>query len=57
VAENREAVQAVKENRAVQDEAVRKAGEKAREEVLASSDDAILNDIAVAILLLRGMRQ
>lgn len=57
MAENLEAVQAVKENRAVQDEAVRKAGEKAREEVLASSDDAILNDIAVAILLLRGMRQ
>ena len=56
MAENREAVQAVKENRAVQDEAVRKAGEKAREEVLASSDDVVLRDIADTIRDLRRTR-
>lgn len=53
MAENREAVQAVKENRAVQDEAVRKAGEEAREKVLAASDDVVLRDVADTIIELR----
>ena len=47
------ASQTIVQSRASRDEATRKAGETAREEVLAASADAVLDDIAQAILELR----